>query len=133
MTKVFNRTSNKNKRQSLRANQTMAERRLWNHVRKDALGVRVRRQYGIGEYIVDFYIPKLKIMIEIDGDSHFTEDNKQYDFVRENYMNNIGITTIRYTNSEVVNNIDSVFSDLLKRVNELSPNLSLSLSKREEL
>ena len=124
MPKVFNRTSSKNKRQSLRVNQTMAERHLWNHVRKDALGVRVRRQYGIGEYIVDFYIPKLKIVIEIDGDSHFTEDNKQYDFVRENYMNNISITTIRYTNSEVMNNIDSVFSDLLKRVNELSPNLS---------
>ncbi|MEY8702962.1 endonuclease domain-containing protein [Francisella philomiragia] len=130
MTKIFNRVSNKSKRQSLRVNQTVAERYLWNYIRRDTLGVRVRRQYGVGKYIVDFYIPKLKVAIEIDGDSHFTEDSRQYDFARESYMNNIGIKTIRYTNNQVMDNIDSVFSDLLERIKELSPNLSLS--KREE-
>ncbi|AXH30687.1 endonuclease domain-containing protein [Francisella opportunistica] len=116
MTEVFNKQSTKDKRRKLRANQTVAERKLWSCIRKDALGVRVRRQYGVGEYIVDFYIPTLKLAIEIDGDSHFTTDARQYDLVREDYMSSIGIRTIRYKNDDVINNIDSVFADLLKIV-----------------
>ncbi|APA83526.1 endonuclease domain-containing protein [Francisella tularensis] len=118
MAQFFNKEATKEKRRSLRKNQTFAEQKLWQYIRKDALGVRVRRQYGIGAYIADFYIPSLKIVIEVDGNNHFTDESKEYDLAREQYMKQIGIKTVRYTNSEVLNNIEAVFEDLLRVVKE---------------
>ena len=58
---------------------TEPEKRLWSILRNNQLGVKFRRQHGIGHYIVDFYCPELKLIIEVDGESHFSEDAQAYD------------------------------------------------------
>ena len=122
MTEIFNKKSTKIKRRDLRNNLTIAEKKFWKHIRNDALNVRFRRQYGIGEYIADFYCPKLKLVIEIDGAGHFTDEGKEYDLVRTDYMNAIGIKVVRYTNNDIMENISGVLSNLKKIIEEeLSP------------
>ncbi len=91
---------------------TQCEKILWRHIRNDALGVRFRRQYGIGNYIADFYCPNLKLVIELDGSQHFTEEGLEYDKIRENFMKNLGIKTLRFNNNDVINNIEGVLEEI---------------------
>jgi very-short-patch-repair endonuclease len=84
MTEVFNKTAEKEKRRELRNNLTEAEKIVWNKIRsKQINGKRFRRQVSIGPYVVDFYCPELKLIVEIDGDSHETDDAKEYDDYRD--------------------------------------------------
>ena len=117
--KVFNKKSTEVKRRNLKKDMTKAEKILWEHISCDALGVRFRRQYGIGEYIVDFYCPKLKLVIEKDGVQHYSEDGLEYDKIREEFMGSLGIRTIRVKNKEVIENIDGVVRTLLLKVPSL--------------
>ena len=114
--KIFNQTKQKRIRQKLRKNLTEPERRLWHSIRSQQLGVKVRRQHGIGPYIVDFYIPKSKLVIEIDGNSHYeTEDAMQADKDkdRDSYLNSLGLRVVRYRNDQVMKEIDSVLEDIV--------------------
>ncbi len=70
MTKLFNQNWSLERRRELRGNMTDPEKRLWAGLRQRILGAKFRRQFGIGPYIVDFYSPINKIVIEVDGDSH---------------------------------------------------------------
>ncbi len=71
MTSIFNRQQDKEKRRDLRRNMTKAEVLLWLQLKsRKMLGQRFLRQYGIDAYVVDFYCPKLKLAIEVDGESH---------------------------------------------------------------
>jgi very-short-patch-repair endonuclease len=70
MSTVHNLKINKKKRQYLRNNATKAEKILWQKLKNSRLGYKFRRQHSIKEYITDFYCPKLKLIIEIDGDVH---------------------------------------------------------------
>ena len=72
MTLHFNRGSQRAKRKALRRNASDAEQRLWQHLRGKQLGTRFRRQYSVDVYVLDFYGPRSKLAIEVDGDSHFT-------------------------------------------------------------
>lgn len=105
---LFNQVSTKEKRRILRKNMTNYERILWEYLRRDNLGIRFHRQYGIGSYIADFYCPKLRIVIEVDGKSHNTEYGKEYDKVRDGYMNILQLCILRFSNSEITNDIDKV-------------------------
>lgn len=68
----------------------------------------------MNNFIADFYCSELSLVIEIDGNSH---DNKQeYDEKRTNTLNELGLTVIRYTNNEVLNNISGVYIDLKERL-----------------
>lgn len=109
---VFNKESTKEKRRELKKEMTECEKILWRHIRNDALGVRFRRQYGIGNYIADFYSPSLKLVIELDGSQHFTEEGLEYDKIRENFMKNLGIKTLRFNNNDVMNNIEGVLEEI---------------------
>ena len=72
MNKFFNQLKQKPIRQTLRNRMTQAEKILWYYLRGRSLkGYKFRRQYGIGQYIVDFYCPAIRLVIEIDGDSHY--------------------------------------------------------------
>ena len=93
---------------SLRGNVTEAERCLWARLRLKHLGHVFYRQKPIGEYIVDFYCPKAKLVVEVDGGQHFTVDKASNDRVRDEYMRSLGLTILRFSNSEVLNNTDSV-------------------------
>jgi very-short-patch-repair endonuclease len=72
MAELYNRTSEKNKRQLLRNNMTQAETKLWSQLKEKQIeGCKFRRQYSVAQFVIDFYSPEMKLAIEVDGDSHF--------------------------------------------------------------
>lgn len=102
---------------ALRHNMTKEELHLWCNFLKD-LPVIVKRQRQIGNYIVDFYIPSIKLVIEIDGGQHYDEDvNEIKDKARTNYLNTLGIQVVRYTNLDIKNDFTGVCEDILHRLN----------------
>ena len=103
-------------RQKLRRNTIPEETKLWKYINYEQLGVKFRRQHSIGRYIVDFYCPKLKLVIELDGNQHYTEEGLLYDGVREEYMNNLGIKTLRFNNREIRENIEKVVREIIKNL-----------------
>jgi very-short-patch-repair endonuclease len=101
----------------MRSNMTEPEKRMWYQCLQH-LPHRFRRQRPFGPYIVDFYCAELKLAIEIDGDSHATADGIAYDAERTAFLEGLGLRVIRFSNHEVMNNIDGVFERLN---NELRP------------
>jgi very-short-patch-repair endonuclease len=93
----------------LRNKSTEAEIMFWSKVRMRQLkNLIFYRQKPLGGYIVDFYCPKAKLVIEIDGSQHFTKDAKEYDQVRDEFLKNMGLTVLRFTNLDVMENIDGI-------------------------
>lgn len=84
------------------------ERKLWYFLRKKQIqGVKFRRQCSIGKYIVDFYSFEKKLVIEVDGDSHFvSEEAEKYDQKRSQYIQSNGLRILRFTNIEIMQNIE---------------------------
>ena len=95
----------------LRKNMTAAEKKLWKGYLR-TLKYRVLRQRPIDYFIVDFYCPKLKLVIEIDGESHFTDEGKAYDQERTERLEGYGLKVIRFTNQEVLNNFEGIYEKL---------------------
>lgn len=84
---ALNAKDSKKLRQHLRNNMTETEIRLWSKLKgKQVLDYKVRRQYGIGNYIVDFYCPRLKLALEVGGDSHYTPEGRKHDKKRDTYI-----------------------------------------------
>ncbi|MBT3230423.1 endonuclease domain-containing protein [Candidatus Uhrbacteria bacterium] len=110
--KVFNRRDQKDLRKKLRQDSTIAERQLWNHLKSSKLGYRFRRQHGIGRYIVDFYCPAKKLIVEIDGDSHFEQSAQNLDDIRTQYFNKNSIKVIRFTNQDIYFDLENVLSEI---------------------
>ncbi len=102
----------------LRKEMTPEEKHLWYDFLK-RLPYNVKRQYTIENYIVDFYIAKKKIVIEVDGLQHTAPKNKEVDMRRTAELATWGITVLRYSNDSIRNNFNSVCSDILKHL-ELS-------------
>jgi very-short-patch-repair endonuclease len=92
---------------------TQAERRMWYEIIPN-LNIKVMRQRVIGNYIADFYCASKKLVIEVDGDSHFSDDAQEYDRIRTDYFESLGIRVVRYTNDDVLENQDEVLKDLLR-------------------
>lgn len=114
---IFDKESTKEKRRNLKKEQTTPEALIWSKLRnRQFLNLKFRRQYGIGEYIADFYCAELKLVIEIDGESHFTEDGIKYDKIRTAFMESLGIKVIRFTNKEVMENIEGVLESIKSRL-----------------
>lgn len=74
--------------------------------------MKFRRQYSIGNFIIDFYCPEIKLAVEIDGATHGTPEELRYDAKRQKYLENLGIKVKRYTNTDVKENISGVLYDL---------------------
>ncbi|HIK06232.1 MAG TPA: endonuclease domain-containing protein [Trichormus sp. M33_DOE_039] len=91
----------------LRKNMTPAEKKLWCEYLK-GFQFRVLRQRPIHHFIVDFYCPNLQLVIEIDGNSHFTDEGQDYDMERTQILEGYGLRVIRFTNSQVLNQFNSV-------------------------
>jgi very-short-patch-repair endonuclease len=109
MGKLYNRPAFKYRRKDLRRTQTPAEDCFWNIVRNKKLnGVKLFRQYGIGPYILDFYAPKHRVCVEIDGEYHDDLDQRQYDEERTVFLHAMRISVARYSNNEVINHQESV-------------------------
>jgi very-short-patch-repair endonuclease len=96
----------------LRKESTLAEQKLWARIRNDQLGVSFRRQHAIGNYIPDFYAPKAKLIIELDGSQHL--DQHEYDEERTRYFESIGYKVIRFWNNDVMKNLDRVIRAIMQ-------------------
>lgn len=82
---------------------------LWSKLRgKGVAGHKFRRQYSVSNFVLDFYCPQQKLAIEIDGATHFTEGAEEYDRERQQVIESYGIRFLRFTNAEVMENIDGV-------------------------
>ena len=91
----------------LRRELTTAERKLWAHLRGNKLnGVSFRRQHALGNYIADFVSIKRKMIIELDGGQHL--DQAEYDMERTQYFESRGYRVIRFSNNQVMDEIESV-------------------------
>ncbi|MEK7669336.1 MAG: endonuclease domain-containing protein [Patescibacteria group bacterium] len=113
----FNNQSLKNRRGELRANQTDAEKKLWEYLRGRRLqGLKFHRQFSIGAYILDFYCPKFRFGIELDGSQHKENEIVLYDKDRERILKASNIKVVRFWNNDVENNIDRVLEKILKEI-----------------
>jgi len=117
MTIVYNILKLKERRIDLRNNQTPQEVLLWSRLRKEQLGFKFRRQHSIGGYIVDFYCPEKKLVVEIDGSQHFEKENREYDKVRSKYFRGLNIKVLRFTNAEINTNINEVAQKIFNKLN----------------
>ena len=121
MTRLYNRQSEKEKRRALRRNMTKAEVLLWLQLKnKQVLGHRFLRQYSVDRYVLDFYCPKLRLAIEVDGESHFVEGAEEYDRERQQYIEALGIKFLRFLNTEIYQNLQGVLQAINEKVTELS-------------
>ena len=98
---------------------TKEERLLWYEFLK-SLPITFNRQKVIGNYIVDFYCAFAKIVIEIDGSQHFSEENIVLDKERDKYLNSLGLRVLRYNNLEIKRNFQGVCEDIIKVIKERS-------------
>jgi len=109
-----NRPELESLRKQLRNNATPAEIKLWGRLQRSNLdGYKFRRQHSVGPYILDFYCPSEKLAIELDGDSHFTNEAITYDIARTAYLNALNIKVIRFLNTDVFDNLIEVCERIL--------------------
>jgi very-short-patch-repair endonuclease len=104
----------------LRKQMSPAEARMWDYLRAlKSDGFHFRRQVPLGHYYADFACHHAKLIIEIDGDTHFTRAGIKHDLVRDIFLRGEGYRTIRYTNTDVLQNMDGVVTHLLSRLAEV--------------
>ena len=99
----------------LRKNETVAEKILWSKLNNNqVLGLQFRRQHPINMFIADFFCPKLKLVIEVDGNIHDIPEIKEHDNGRSDFFNDHGIKVIRFTNEQILHEIDSTMKEIEK-------------------
>ena len=114
MSKLSNSSLTPNAR-NLRKNMTKEERHLWYDFLRN-LPVRVHRQKVIGRYIVDFYIAEVKLAIELDGSQHCEKSAICRDMERDAYLHTLGISVVRYSNSDVNQHFREICQDIWYRL-----------------
>lgn len=118
----YNRSLTDNAR-DLRKNMTPEEKHLWYDLLK-RLPFNVHRQHNILNYIVDFYIAEKKIVIEVDGRQHLTEENKNEDAKRDAALAALSITVLRYPNDRIRDSFTEVAKDILEKLGLTFSNLA---------
>ncbi len=99
----------RDKARQLRKNMTASERHLWTRLRgRQLLGIQFYRQRPIGNYIVDFFAPTTKLVIEVDGSQHGEAEQAEKDKRRDAYLAAIGLTVLRFNSREVIKETDAV-------------------------
>lgn len=102
---------------AMRKNLTEAEKILWEYLRHDRLGVRFRRQFMCAGSIFDFYCPRHRLVIEIDGENHRSRMHTINDHARDVvFLREFGIQTIRFSNDEVLTNLEAVLAAIKKQI-----------------
>ena len=129
----YNRNLKQLSRQ-LRESMTEAERHLWAKIRmKQLKGCQFYRQKPIGDYVVDFFCPKSKLAIEVDGSHHLVGEKIEYDRIRDECLSSLGLRVLRFTNTEVLTHIEgvveSIEEEILRKI-PLSPPLLKGETKR---
>ena len=109
----------------MRKNPTKAVSILWGILRNfRSEGYLFRRQHPLDIFIADFYCHKLKLVVEVDGEVHQTEDSIDYDFGRSSELEKHGIKVVRFKNDEIIRDLDSVVNKINNLISDLaSPSL----------
>ena len=95
---------------------TDAEKKLWSFLRDNQLGVKFRRQFPIGKYVLDFYSHQAKLIVEVDGDQHYSDEGTRNDEERDSDLERQDIKILRYSNSEVMEQTDALADEILEEV-----------------
>ena len=104
---------------ALRKNMTLAELILWKKLKDRKLfKTKFRRQHPVNIFIVDFYCHEYKLAVEIDGEIHLIKEANEYDSERTNDLNKFGIKVIRFSNDQIIFNIDSVIIKILEEIQD---------------
>ncbi len=112
MYEVFNKSKLLDRRKQLRHEATNQEKLLWYRLKAKQLGFKFRRQHGIGGYIVDFYCKEKNLIIELDGLHHL--EAKEYDELRDRYLQSLNLTVLRFWNKEIDEDIEKVIDTIKK-------------------
>lgn len=105
--------------EELRNRMTPAEEILWNAIHINEWKLKFRRQHPIANWVVDFYCHSLKLVIEVDGDVHEAEDVKRNDEERQDYLKKLGLTVLRFKNTEVFKNKKIVLKKISETIGKL--------------
>lgn len=125
MNHQYNKKTLKSFRRALRSNPTPHEQMLWSRIRNRQFeGYRFLRQYSIGNYILDFYCPELRIGIELDGSQHLESNHQLNDMHRTEFLERNNVHVVRYYNSNIDDNFDGVLEDLFQKIHEIKNNPS---------
>jgi len=101
---------------------TEAEQMLWSNIRKKQLkGYQFYRQKIIGNYIVDFYCPKAKFIIELDGGGHYSNEGVKRDRKRDSYFRGLGLEVLRFSDREVFKNLKGILETIWEHLQSPSP------------
>ena len=101
----------------LRSSMTDAEIKLWSKLRRKQLhSLQFCRQKPIGNFIVDFYCPKARLVIEVDGGQHCQEQGMARDAARDSCLSGLGLEVIRFSNRDVLYNLDGVMAVVVERL-----------------
>ena len=112
----------KTRARTLRTHLTDAEQRLWSRLRgKQILGIQFYRQKPIGNYIVDFYAPAARLVVEVDGSQHVERAQVTYDKRRSEYLEKLGLKALRFDDRQVLLEIESVAHEIFRAVNDRNP------------
>lgn len=95
---------------------TLGEIALWREIKGKKLGARFSRQIPIGKYIVDFYCKELQLAIEVDGSIHFKEGHQEKDEIRQEHLELLGLTVIRFSDLDVKNNLGRVLKEIKSEI-----------------
>lgn len=110
---IYNDPQQKSLRQKLRDTYVPAEVVLWARLkRRRFFGLKFRRQYGIGNFVLDYYCPEKRLAVELDGDSHYVAGAQEYDQRRTLFMTNHNIQVVRFSNQEIRYALDQVLERL---------------------
>ncbi|MBL0109329.1 MAG: endonuclease domain-containing protein [Ignavibacteria bacterium] len=114
---IFNQKSQNEKRKTLRNNMTQAEILLWSRLKgKKVRGLKFRRQFSVGKYVIDFYCPAVKLAIEADGNTHTSEEEIEYDKTRQYEIANFGITFLRFRNEDIIKYTNEVLRNIERKI-----------------
>ena len=100
---------------------TMSEILLWNALKQKKLGYDFDRQRPINEYIVDFYCPKAKLVIEVDGSQHYCGKDKEVDRRRDAFLQSLGFKVLRFSDREVLRQTDAVLEGIYRALTQNPP------------
>ena len=106
----------------LRNSPTKTENILWQQLHNNKLGVKFRRQHPIFKYVADFYCHEKKLVIELDGDYHSRKDQIENDQVRTEDLEAFGIEVLRFTDQQVLEDMDYVIKEISERIERRTPN-----------
>jgi very-short-patch-repair endonuclease len=126
MTQLFNQKDKTKLRQKLRRELSRPELVLWYHLRnRQIAGFKFRRQVSIGNIVVDFYCPELKLVIEADGNSHYENaDQRLKDKKRDDGLRALVLSVLRFMNLDIMENIEGVLFKIKEFINQIKPPLT---------